>query len=224
MECRMDGRTAIVTGGSLGLGKAMAMEFAKSGANVAIVARRAEFLEEAKGEIQAAAPGAKVEAYPCDLRDPAAIKAMHAIFVGDLGPADIVVNNAGTSRGMDFMDITALLGGAWDQINHEHVCYHGLATIMGAANLAGLDVVRAQRHEANGGVMRVLCQKPGGPLKKAVDFDTVWNEEKIMGSRWGALLDRVTDSTDAIRKFVETDDTVEVLGASQRGNTVLRGF
>ncbi len=105
MECRMDGRTAIVTGGSLGLGKAMAMEFAKSGAKVAIVARRAEVLEEARAEIKAAA-GAQIEAYPCDMRDPAAIKAMHKSVVGDLGAVDVVVNNAGTSRGMDFMDIT----------------------------------------------------------------------------------------------------------------------
>lgn len=106
MECRMDGRTAIVTGGSLGLGKAMAMEFAKSGASVAIVARRAEVLEEAKAEIKAAAADAAVEAYACDMRDPAAIKAMHRSVVDDLGPVDVVVNNAGTSRAMDFLDIT----------------------------------------------------------------------------------------------------------------------
>lgn len=112
MECRMDGRTAIVTGGSLGLGKAMAMEFAKSGASVALIARRAEFLEEAKAEIIAAAPGAKVGAYPCDLRDPAAIKAAHQAIVGDLGDVDVLVNNAGTSRAMDFMEITDEL---WDE-------------------------------------------------------------------------------------------------------------
>lgn len=112
MECRMDGRTAIVTGGSLGLGKAMAMEFAKSGASVAIIARRAELLEEAKAEILAAAPGAKVGAYPCDLRDPAAIKSAHQAIFGDLGDVDVLVNNAGTSRAMDFMEITDEL---WDE-------------------------------------------------------------------------------------------------------------
>ena len=106
MDCRMDGRTALITGGSLGLGRAMAVEFAKSGANVAIVARRAEMLEDAKADIEAAAPGAKVEAYPCDLRDPAAIKAMHNSVEGDLGPVDIVVNNAGTSHAMNCREIT----------------------------------------------------------------------------------------------------------------------
>ena len=106
MECRMDGRTAIVTGGSLGLGLAMAREFASSGANVAIVARRQEILDEAKATIEAAAPGAKVAAHACDMRDPTAIKAMHQSVVGELGDGDVVVNNAGTSRAMDFMEIT----------------------------------------------------------------------------------------------------------------------
>ncbi len=106
MECRMDGRIAVVTGGSLGLGKAMAVEFAKSGASVGIIARRAEILEEAKAEILAATPDAKVGAYPCDLRDPAAIKSTHQAIVGELGPVDVLVNNAGTSRAMDFMEIT----------------------------------------------------------------------------------------------------------------------
>ncbi len=112
MECRMDGRTAIVTGGSLGLGKAMAMEFAKSGASVAIIARRAEILNEAKAEICAAAPDAKVGAYPCDLRDPAAIKSAHQAIVGELGDVDVLVNNAGTSRAMDFLEITDAL---WEE-------------------------------------------------------------------------------------------------------------
>ncbi|MBT7757361.1 MAG: SDR family oxidoreductase [Rhodospirillaceae bacterium] len=106
MECRMDGRTAVITGGSLGLGRAMAMEFANSGAKVAIVARRAEVLEEAKAEIEAAVSGARIGAYACDMCDPEAIKAMHQSVVSDLGPVDVVVNNAGTSRAMDFMEIT----------------------------------------------------------------------------------------------------------------------
>ena len=66
MEVRLDGRTALITGGSLGLGKAMAMMFAESGAKVAIVARRQDVLDETKKEIQAAT-GGTVGAYSCNV-------------------------------------------------------------------------------------------------------------------------------------------------------------
>ena len=105
MECRMDGRTAIITGGSLGLGRAMALEFAKSGANVAIVARGQDALDEARAEIEAAV-STKIGAYSCDMCDPAAIQSMYNSVVSDLGPVDVVVNNAGTSRRGAFMEIT----------------------------------------------------------------------------------------------------------------------
>jgi len=52
MDVRMDGRKAIITGGSAGLGKAMAMEFNRSGADVAIVGRRQDALDLAKTEIE----------------------------------------------------------------------------------------------------------------------------------------------------------------------------
>jgi len=108
----MDGRVAIITGGSLGLGRAMALEFARSGAKVAMVSRRAEVLDEAKAEILAAAPGVTIDGYACDMCDANAIKTMHEAVVADLGNVDIVVNNAGTSRAMPFMDITDEL---WDE-------------------------------------------------------------------------------------------------------------
>ena len=52
------------------------------------------------------APGVTVNGYACDMCDAAAIKAMHASVIADLGDVDVVVNNAGTSRAMPFMDIT----------------------------------------------------------------------------------------------------------------------
>ena len=55
MECRMDGRVAVITGASMGLGRAMAETFAKSGASVALLARRPEKLAEAKAAIAKAA-------------------------------------------------------------------------------------------------------------------------------------------------------------------------
>ena len=105
MQIRMDGRAALITGGSLGLGRAMAMRFVEAGADVAIVARRPEVLEEAKRAIAGRGPG-RVEAYACDVRDAAAIKTMFDSVLRDLGKVDILVNNAGTSRTGRFEDIT----------------------------------------------------------------------------------------------------------------------
>ena len=67
MDVRMDGRRAIITGGSAGLGKAMAKEFNRSGADVAIVARRQDVLESAKTEILATGKG-KVVTISADIR------------------------------------------------------------------------------------------------------------------------------------------------------------
>ncbi|MCZ6645190.1 MAG: SDR family oxidoreductase [SAR324 cluster bacterium] len=105
MESRMDGRKALITGGSMGLGRAIGARFAASGADVALVARRPEMLEEAKAEISAQAVG-KVHTYPCDVTDPKALQAMFAQATSDMGQVDILVNNAGTSQTGKFEDIT----------------------------------------------------------------------------------------------------------------------
>ncbi len=66
MEVRLDGRSAIITGASKGLGLAMAKEFAASGANVAILARSADTLAEAKAIASDGASG-KVATFQCDV-------------------------------------------------------------------------------------------------------------------------------------------------------------
>ena len=105
MEIRLDGRTALITGGSRGLGLAMATRFADAGANVAILARRVAQLEEAKETIAAGAKG-KVSAFVCDVRSAAEITATWEAVVGTLGPVDVLVNNAGTSQRAPFEAIS----------------------------------------------------------------------------------------------------------------------
>jgi 3-oxoacyl-[acyl-carrier protein] reductase len=97
MEVRLDGKSAIVTGGSKGLGLAIAAEYAKSGADVAILARDPGALAEAKQEIAAAAPGRKVSAISCDVANAAAIKKAYDQIMSEFGKVDIFVNNAGQS-------------------------------------------------------------------------------------------------------------------------------
>jgi len=105
MEIRLDGRTALITGGSRGLGLAMATRFAASGANVAILARRPDVLEEAQQAIGVSARG-KVAAFVCDVRDASSVTAAHQAVVREMGAVDILVNNAGSSSRMAFEEIT----------------------------------------------------------------------------------------------------------------------
>lgn len=104
MDVRLDGRVALVTGGSKGIGLAVARTFAESGATVAILARGQEALDAALAGF-AAAGLSGVRGYSCDVSKADAITATHAKVVADLGPVDILVNNAGTSRTMAFASI-----------------------------------------------------------------------------------------------------------------------
>jgi 3-oxoacyl-[acyl-carrier protein] reductase len=104
MEIRLDGRVAVITGGSLGMGKAMAQKFAAAGAEVAIVARRPEPLAAAVREITAA--GGRCRAYPADVSKAEEVNRVYAAICGDLERVDILVNNAGTSRTGKFEELT----------------------------------------------------------------------------------------------------------------------
>ncbi len=105
MQISLDGRTAIITGGSKGLGLAIATQFAASGANVAILARDPATLEAARAKIEATAPG-KVAAFSCDVRRVEDIQRTYQAVVDAFGQVDIIVNNAGVSRHGTFETIT----------------------------------------------------------------------------------------------------------------------
>ena len=86
----LEGKVAIVTGASMGIGAAISEELAREGAWVALVARGRDALEAEAAEI-----GSSARSYPYDMSDPAAIEAMVAEVERDLGPVAILVNNVG---------------------------------------------------------------------------------------------------------------------------------
>src|SRR5712672_33485 len=95
MDVRMDGRVAVITGSSTGLGLAMAKEFAASGASVALLARKMDALTAAKAEV-----------YSCDVAKAQPIADTWKKVVADFGKVDIVVNNAGISHAKAFDTMT----------------------------------------------------------------------------------------------------------------------
>ena len=92
---RLDGKAALVTGGTRGIGRAIAEAFAAAGARVCVLARKKDELEETQAALAAVGPGVAV--YAGSAGDPDAIGAGVAHCLAELGSIDILVNNAGTN-------------------------------------------------------------------------------------------------------------------------------
>ena len=95
LEEAVDGKIALITGGSSGIGEAAAHKIAEAGGTVALVARTKENLDKVAEDIRA--NGGTAHVYPCDLSDVDAIAEMADKVIADLGGVDILVNNAGRS-------------------------------------------------------------------------------------------------------------------------------
>ena len=111
MNVRLDGRTAIVTGGSAGIGKAIAQNFTLSGANVVIVARRQPNLEQAVSDIVEACETIpdcqpRIKAISADIRLVEECAKIVAFAQAEFGGTDILINNAGTSQKGDFLEVS----------------------------------------------------------------------------------------------------------------------
>ncbi|MBN2309753.1 MAG: SDR family oxidoreductase [Candidatus Hydrogenedentes bacterium] len=109
---RLDGRRALVTGGSKGIGLGIAKGLAEAGADLVLLARNADALERARAEV--AAYGRAVATHVADLRHVRAIKSVYGGIVAAHGPIDILVNNAGgthraPAEDLDLEDWNAVL-------------------------------------------------------------------------------------------------------------------
>ena len=93
-EQELKGKVALVTGGSRGIGRAIAEALAQGGARVAVVARDGAKASAAAAEL----PGSGHAGFACDVADPGAAQATLEAVEQHLGPVDILVNNAGITR------------------------------------------------------------------------------------------------------------------------------
>ncbi len=104
MELGLTGRRAVVTGGSKGIGLAVAHELVGEGVAVALCARNADEVQAAAAELRTA--GGTVHAEVADVTDPAAVTAFLDGAAGALGGIDILVNNAGAAHPGSFETLT----------------------------------------------------------------------------------------------------------------------
>jgi len=123
MDLELDGKVAIVTGGSRGIGKAIGTALAAEGASVALVSRSAATLDPAVAD--AAKSGGSVKGFLCDTSDDASVKAMVDAVVKAYGRVDILVNCAakpsGQSKPPSLAEITT--EEFWDHMNTKVMGY-----------------------------------------------------------------------------------------------------
>ena len=105
MELGLNGKSAIVTGANRGIGAAIALELAKEGVNLCLVARDQEKLREIEGRIHAIA-NVRTVCHAADLRPPEAAASAVAAAVAAFGGLDFLVNNAGATKRADFFTLT----------------------------------------------------------------------------------------------------------------------
>jgi 3-hydroxybutyrate dehydrogenase len=103
------GKTALITGGGRGIGRAIALAFAREGIRIAVAARTAEQVEQVAQEI-----GNGAIALVCDVADPQSVTRMFAEMHERLGDADILVNNAGIAESATVVNTT-------DELWHRHL-------------------------------------------------------------------------------------------------------
>ena len=107
---RIEGRTAIITGASAGIGSETAREFARRGANVVLAARNKEGLDELAADLSPL-PG-RTLVVPTDVTDRLAVAALVRRTVEEFGALDILVNNAGVGL------FAPIVGGSLDNMHH----------------------------------------------------------------------------------------------------------
>ncbi len=145
------GRRAVVTGASRGIGRALAEGLARFGARVALLARSADVLAEARDAIEAA--GGRAFAHVADVRDIDGLRRAVQRAAEELGGIDILVNNAGTEQIRPSLEVSEEL---WDRI---------LDTNLKGAFFAAQAVARVMRGEGGGSIVNIcsLTSRVGVP-------------------------------------------------------------
>ena len=145
---RLDGRRACVTGGSRGLGFAMARGLAEAGADLVLVGREAGALQTARDEL--AALGRRVDVLAADVGEPGPSEAAARQVVDDFGPVDILINNVGgrrvdvpteafaTADWQRIIDLNLTSAFIWSKVVGGAMLPRGRGRVINVASISGL--------------------------------------------------------------------------------------
>ncbi len=152
MELGLTGKVAVITGGSEGIGKGIALRLCEEGAQVAICGRRETVLAAAAEDIRAQS-GSEVLAMPADVTKPETLEDFIGQTASHFGKIDILINNAGRSAGGDFETVS---DEAWyDDLDLK---------LMGAVRCARL-VIPHMKNSGSGRIINIT--HPGGKQPSA---------------------------------------------------------
>jgi NAD(P)-dependent dehydrogenase (short-subunit alcohol dehydrogenase family) len=135
MDIRLDGKTALVTGASSGLGRQFAIALARAGARVALAARRTDRLAALAREIESA--GGTASAVAMDVTDVASVRAGVAAAEHALGPIDILLNNSGVSVTKRIADV--------EEADYDHVMDTNAKGMFFVAQAVGRSMIAGKR-------------------------------------------------------------------------------
>ncbi|MCX6561937.1 MAG: SDR family oxidoreductase [Candidatus Aminicenantes bacterium] len=156
-------RIVFITGASSGIGRSSAKAFARAGARILLCARRTDRLEELAAELKAEC-GVPVHAFALDVRDQPAVEAAIVGLPPEWAAVDVLVNNAGLSRGLDKLHEGLLSD--WEEMIDTNV--KGLLYVSRAV-LPGM-VARGRGHVINIGSIAGHDIYPGGSVYCATKF------------------------------------------------------
>ena len=135
MDLHLNGKSVVVTGGSAGIGKAAAMEFAREGANVSVCGRTMSRLEDMQKEC--AALGLSMDIYQTDVSDPEALADMADRIAKKQGGIDVWINNAGLTVNKPALEFT--------KEEYDHIMNTDLYAVFEGCRIAGRHMIRQGR-------------------------------------------------------------------------------
>jgi NAD(P)-dependent dehydrogenase (short-subunit alcohol dehydrogenase family) len=219
MTGTLEGKVAIVTGASRGIGAEIAQELAREGAQVMLAARTADQLKA-----RAAAIGARAAVHVSDLRERGAEASLAAATVSRFGRIDMVVANAGATKRGDFLELSdadwddgfalkffahmRLIRAAWPELKKSRGCVVMISgvggrtpgaefTIGGSVNAALLSLTKSLADRAVRDGIRINTINPGD-----IRTDRLARRVKAFAERYGV------DAAEAERRMVAEDRVV----------------